>query len=112
MTHYKTSEEFWTALAEVLAPPDNWKVLDGPALASLTVRSAGEVDPMHHTEVRIEPSVRVAPGVYVEVTDYYATSDELEDVEGCSELIDLLDSVWDASVQRSREIIDYVLAIK
>lgn len=57
--------------------------------------------------VTVQPSAKVKPGAYVGVNDHFEVTKE-EASQGCKDIIDILDKVWSASLERSNSIIQKV----
>jgi hypothetical protein len=73
---------------------------------TLTDRAKGSIN------AKIEPSSRLPgpTGVYIEINDHYEVA-ERANAQDATELIDLLQQRFEASVQRSEWIIDQVMAL-
>ena len=80
-------------------------------LRSLTMEQSlrGDGNP-GYIRTKVEPSARVKPGVLVEVNDHYQVED-FDTVIGCSEIIGMIEGQYDSSIQRSKWIIDQVMAL-
>lgn len=91
------SEAGWHALGDSLAPKGPWKgALSGPrdgglpGLLSLTMEGSREGSEARYLRVKVEPSVKVRPGIYVETNEHY----EIADDEPSSRLLAFLKSSW------------------
>ena len=60
--------------------------------------------------VRIEPSNRIHPGVFININDHYEIGDP-ESSLGCEEIISILETVWDSSIARSKKIASLISEI-
>ena len=118
--HFKMeSEEQYHRLGHLLAPKEIWKeILDTPGLRSLLMQGSlvreNGLSIAHY--VRVEPSLRVAPGVFiqhnVEVSMPEATqSDVVAQQTAARRLIEYLGPNWDSVMTRSKEIADHLLAL-
>jgi hypothetical protein len=71
-THFAVqSEEAWHKLGHTLVPKEPlWNgVLVSPGTATVTIRGQRDDDFQGHINVRVEPSTRLHPGIYVNVND-------------------------------------------
>jgi hypothetical protein len=68
--------------------------------------------PKGFIQAKVEPSTKIPGhvGVFVEVNDHYEISSER--TEGCDEIMNLLDSNFDRSIERSEFIIDQVMRLR
>ena len=74
MMHFQVSdEERWHAIGDFLAPKDFWKEeMEGrPGLLSLSVQGSRNDNQL---QVKVEPSTRVKPGVYIQINEHYPSS--------------------------------------
>jgi hypothetical protein len=104
-SHFRmSSEETWHALGDRLAPKDLWlRIFDKPGLRSLTMESIRQDGPKGVIRVKIEPSVKLKPGVFINVNDHY----EIENYKpesGCDGMMQILNSTYTMSVERSYNI--------
>jgi hypothetical protein len=106
------SEEAWHAFGHRLAPKEPWVgILKEPGMRSLTMEGVRPDHLKGYVRVRVEPSVRVHPGVFINVNDHYEAKDAAT-VRGCDEIIDILDREWQNSLARSAEITSLLLESK
>jgi hypothetical protein len=110
--HYKIeSEEAWHAIGHKLAPPSNWdSVLKDPGLRSLLIEGARDDELTGYVRVKVEPSVRVHPGLYVGVNDHYEITDPAP-AEGASRILKILDEQWGNAQRRFVTLHDWVLGL-
>lgn len=109
------SEEAWHAIGHRLAPKDAWKdVLLEPGMASLSMQGRRPDQHQGAINVKVEPSNRVKPGVFISVNDHYEPTDvkDVKSVQGADSILDILESSWRTSIQRSQEIAQRVVGIK
>ena len=109
-------------LGRTLAPTEPWGDwgkelgLDGNhgGMTSLTMTQVG-LEGRHagdQINVKVEPSARIGDGqtgVYIQVNDHYVVSDTSPTAAGHS--IGLLERNFETSLERSEEIIDYVMSL-
>lgn len=74
--HFRVdSEERWHRFGDFLAPKAPWKLLlSQPGLRSLTIEGSRVEAPGARIQVKVEPSVRVHPGVYFAVNEHHEVS--------------------------------------
>jgi hypothetical protein len=106
------SEEAWHAFGHRLTPKEPWAgILREPGMRSLTMEGLRPDNLKGYIRVRVEPSVRVHPGVFINVNDHYEMKDAAAG-RGCDEIIDILDREWKSSLDRSAEIVSLLLESK
>ena len=106
------SEEAWHTFGHRLTPKEPWAgILKEPGMRSLTMEGLRPDNLKGYIRVRVEPSVRVHPGVFINVNDHYEVKDATT-VRGCDEIIDILDHEWQSSLGRSAEIAALLLESK
>jgi hypothetical protein len=105
------SADALNSLGYRLVPKENWTaILETPAMQTLTVQGARPDDYEGYIRVKVEPSVRVENGVYLEINDHYQLVPPNETgVEAAGKLIGLLSSNWKSSRERAQRIIEGVL---
>jgi hypothetical protein len=102
-THFAVpSEEAWHKIGHLLAPKDTlWrKVLKEPGTLSLSIRGKRDDGLSGQINVKVEPSLRIHPGIYINVNDDLAVGGRTSD-----QLVDLAGEKWDESKRRSDEIV-------
>jgi hypothetical protein len=108
--HFRVERHQQTALGRRLAPLDAWgdwgKTLHSDdfkktgGLTSLTMKQVELNDRIAgNINVTVQPSVRIDPGVYVEVNDHYDASDGIDLIQLCIDRIT-------PSLERSRSIVN------
>lgn len=103
--HYRTeSEEAWHALGFRLVPRSNWEgILEKPGMLAASVRGVRPDDRPGAVNVTVQPSGKVAHGVFVTVNDHFALKTDDEE-HAASEASTLLKAVWNDSVTMARQI--------
>lgn len=105
------TEEAWHAIGHRLAPKDIWKgLLIDPGMAGLTITAKRPDEHKGALNVRIEPSGKVKPGVFVNVNDHYEMP--LEPSHGSDQIIGLLEASWTKSLDRSFHIGETIAGLK
>jgi hypothetical protein len=107
--HYPwPNEESWHSFGHLLAPKERFwtPILDKAGTRSLVVEGARPDDFAGHVVVKVEPSRRVQPGVYIE------TNDEFRNLSsGAAEWVqDVLVNYWDESRQRVTSVRNHLLS--
>jgi hypothetical protein len=104
-----------------LAPPSAWgewtdylekrNERGRGGMMSLSMRQTVTDDrPSGYIQTRVEPSKTLDSAVFVEVNDHHTVKD-IENIEGCSEIMNLLRDQFENSIHRSEWIIDQVMGI-
>jgi hypothetical protein len=111
--HFRmASEEAWHAFGYKVAPKEPWAgILKEPGMRSLTIEGQRSDQLRGYIRVRVEPSVRVHPGVFLNVNDHYEAQN-METGRGCDEVIDILDREWRTSLERSSKIAFSLLEVQ
>lgn len=109
--HFKmNSLEEWHAFGHKVAPKELWNnILKTPGLTTLTIEGMREDGFKGYIRVKVEPSKRVHPGIYIQVNDHYETEEPLI---GCENIISILESSWIRSNDKSELIINNILTWK
>jgi len=107
--HFKMrSIEEWHAVGHKVAPKELWnKTLKNAGLRSLTIEGVREDGLKGYIRVKVEPSRRVHPGIYIQINDHYETDDS---GIGCETIINILDLSWNRSFDKSEIIINDILS--
>jgi hypothetical protein len=111
LAHYKLdSEEKWHEVGHTLAPKLPWgDALDSPGLRSLTMEESRRRDGQAgHLRVKVEPSTKVNPGIYLDINDHFQKPNDSK-TTGSEEIMTILEKSWEASLERSGKIIRTLL---
>lgn len=114
--HYPLhSEDDWHALGDRLAPKDLWRGIISspirkgtPGLRTLVIEGSREGSSAAWMRVKIEPSVRLRHGVYIEVYEHY--DEEKSGADAARVLLDVLREDWEAFLRDAESIADGVLS--
>jgi len=111
--HYlMPSEDAWHQIGHRVAPKDVWSdILIKPGLRSLTMEGKRPDNFKGFIRVRVEPSTRIKPGVYITMNDHYEAATE-EPGRGSEEFIEMLRANWKQFLGLSRKVIHSVLEIQ
>lgn len=104
--HFKMeSEAAWNDIGKRLAPPDGWEsVLKEPGMRSVTMQGKRPDAMRGAIHVKVEPSIKVDHGVFVEVNDHYAFGEEEDAEVPAGSAIPIMKDQWDSFLKRSDEI--------
>lgn len=111
--HYRMpSTEAWHSFGHKLAPKDPWEgIINKPGLLKLSMQGVRENDRYSGlVNVNIAPSVKVNPGVSININDHYEV-DEPSKAIGCNEILSIMNNVWESSVRNSKLISQQLLEI-
>lgn len=106
-THFGVpDEESWHKVGHTLAPKAFWAPLVGnPGMLSIAIKGSPEDGREHGAvNIRVEPSLRIKPGVYVQVNDHIG-SDEKTLSEDPDFILTAIEEQWDKSKARSDKIV-------
>jgi hypothetical protein len=101
-----SSQEVWHKIGHALVPKDNlWRKLTRePGTLSVAIRGQRDDDLPGSVTVKVEPSVRIHPGAYIQVNDHFDADEKLLTADP-GHLIRILGERWDASKRRSEEVV-------
>lgn len=107
MAHFRSeNEEEWRRVGNVLAPKAIWnEVLIKPGLLNLTIqetRALGE-----WSNVVVEPSLQIRPGIYFEVHEHIEPPSESPGSAG--QIVKMFEERWTSSRARAAKIREHIL---
>jgi hypothetical protein len=90
--HFKMpSVDVWHSVGHLLAPKEIWReFLVNPGLNSLVIQGSVEQIPGARISMRVEPSARVQPGIYVGTNQHH----EAKGADAAKQLMDILREKW------------------
>ena len=102
LMHFRmSSTKEWHEFGDLVAPKEHWKVImNKPGLISLRMEDPRTEGHKGYVRVKIEPSARIQPGVFVEVNNHY----ESESENGLEVMMGVLESSWSNVLSSSEEI--------
>lgn len=105
--HYRLDEPtHWMYISDELAPKSRWtELLNTPILRSLTMGSLRTTGPKGHVQIRVEPSVRIANGVFIDVNNHYEVSHE---ERGCRAMLSVLATEWDSTFGDYKSVLNRI----
>lgn len=99
------SEKAWHTLGDYLAPKNEWNgLLNMPGLRGLSMQGKRPDKFTGHILVRVDPLPEPNFGVHVQVNDHYELEPGPREPTTAKELMSILSSNWEQSMQRSLEI--------
>lgn len=106
MMHFKMpSEDKWHAFGHLIAPKKVWdRIMKQPGLRSLTMQDS-RTDPPGYTQVKIEPSTKVEPGIVVFVNSHY----EIEE-ENVRALLSILKDSWEKDLVSAEGVVNHLMS--
>ena len=97
----------WEYLAATLAPSERWsEFLDRPQMRSLTMERQRQSDPKGCQRVKVEPSLRIEDGIFMEINNHY----DMDDSEsGCRAMLRVLSEEWGGKFEESKAVVKGLL---
>ncbi|MGB9498209.1 MAG: hypothetical protein ACKVE4_00340 [Dissulfuribacterales bacterium] len=97
--HYRVkNEKFWHEIGDKLAPKEPWNLLmREPGMTRVEMQDIRINGPKGYLRVRVEPSTRITPGIFINTNDHYEVDDP-KNATCCSELIEILSTNWKNSI--------------
>jgi len=96
------SEDAWHALGNRLLPPEPWQgILESPGMKGVLVEAVRPDERKGAVFIRVEPSVLVHPGVYVQQNDHFDFGNDVMDAEAA---LRTLTEEWSASLERAEAV--------
>lgn len=104
------SEEQWHNVGHKLAPKDVWDgILTKPGMRTLTMEGIKQEEGvMGYIRITVEPSVKVHPGVYININDHFKIK-ENQTGQSSNEAISILENRWNASLKRCDKVVSMLL---
>jgi hypothetical protein len=103
--HFKMdSREKWHAFGHMIAPKEVWsKIMGKPGLVSLVMEDPRETPP-GFLRVKVEPSGRIDPGIFLEMNNHYSL-----EKKSISDMLEILRDSWKDILMKAEDIADYLL---
>lgn len=106
------SETEWHAVGHRLAPKEPWAgLLEKPGMRSLSMQGVRTDDFKGYIVAKVEPSVRIKPGVFLQVNDHFDLGPK-ETVTNASAAMEALRTSWEASMARSKKIASAISTLR
>jgi hypothetical protein len=105
-THFAVpSMEVWHKIGHLLVPKEQlWRnLLKDPGTLSVSIRGKRDDDLNGEINVKVEPSLRIHPGIYINLNDHLVAGEGPKDDP--ERLIDVAGEIWDESQRRSDAVV-------
>jgi hypothetical protein len=108
--HYRlSSEEKWHSIGDTLAPKEPWKdILKKPGMLRVEMQEERKEEPKGFLRVRVEPSKKCHPGIFVNCNDHYEVPNP-SDLINCTDIIQIFQNNWLKSTERSKNIAEKII---
>ncbi len=83
--------------------------MQAPGLTRVEMQDIRVDGPKGYLRVRVEPSTRITPGIFINTNDHYEVDDP-KNATGCSELIEILNTNWKESIYGAGNIAKAIIA--
>jgi hypothetical protein len=105
------SEEEWNAFGDRYVPKELWRpILDKPGMRALVVEGKRKGSTANQMQVKIEPSRKVHPGVFIHMNEHYDIPDDLSPMDAIAFFLETLQSSWDDFFSYLQQVSDHLLA--
>jgi hypothetical protein len=110
--HFEMSSvDVWHAIGHLLAPKEFWSpILEEPGLRSMQIQGRRKEANGGVVLVKVEPSVPIKHGLFVEVNEEFKPSGEAE-VEGAGWVPERLATHWDSILEFSEFVANHLLSL-
>lgn len=111
--HFKMpSTESWHAIGHKLAHKDLWNpIMDAPGLRSMMMQGRRKQANVGLLHIRIEPSVRIEHGLFVEVNEEFKSPADEAQTEGAQWIPGCLAEHWDAIMNYAEDAAEHLLSL-
>jgi hypothetical protein len=105
-SHYRmSSEDAWHTVGHRLAPKEVWKgLLDEPGMLDITMEGKRPDKRPGSINVKVQPSKKIVPGIYITVNDHYQLALEEELIRDVNEAKTILQKQWSPFMENARKI--------
>jgi hypothetical protein len=105
------SVDSWHAVGHLLAPKRPWEeIMEGPGLRSLLMQGRRKESDGGTLHIKVEPSTKVAHGLYVEVNEEFKAPTDLAS-DGVRWVPDHLSKYWDQVLEYSDVAAEHLLGL-
>jgi hypothetical protein len=105
------SKEAWHGIGDLLAPKEPWTaVMEGPGLRSVLMEGHRRHSDGGLLHIKVEPSVRVEHGLFVEINEEFKPSVDAES-EGAQWVPDRLAEHWDTILPFAESVAEHFLRL-
>jgi len=104
------SKEQWHAFGDHYAPKQSWlELLDSPGMRSLVIDGKRGSCTADRIQIRIEPSQRIAHGVFIQVNEHYGFRGDSKHENRMSDFMNTLGQSWDSFLNYSERVSQHLL---
>lgn len=101
----------WDNVGANLVPRDFWsEFLEEPGMRSLTVEARRDDELPGYIRVKVEPSNKFEPGVFIQVNHHLGHIEPTADAPN-EKVVGALESAWESCQQRASEIVERVINV-
>ncbi len=112
------SRDRWDSVGTILVPRSNWDtVLSKPGMRGVAIEAQRTDERIGSINVRVEPSVSIPTGVFVEINDHVQFKEsepgKLPEApeDGAQRAVEVLKDNWDNSYLLAHEVIDHIVEL-
>jgi hypothetical protein len=108
LMHYRmASQEEYNAFGDFLAPKNAWKgLMTKPGMQTIRIAGPKPDDEGTRYTTKVEPSVRIANGVFIETNEHVAFAEE----DSGQELMKKLDQLWQTSIDYAKKVAEHLFS--
>lgn len=105
------SEKAWHTIGHTLAPKSTWSpMLKNPGLLTMTVQGERDDDREGKINVKVEPSVKIQHGIYIDVNDHFQLASDGQSASG-SDAMRILEDSFEEATERRRSYFSTVMHV-
>lgn len=104
------SEDMWHRFGHHYVPKQSWtSLLQNPGTRTVVVEGRREGCEADRIQIRIQPSIKVHPGVYMQVNQHYVLKkDDRSQQDIMSSFLTTVQSAWDGFIKYSNSVVDHL----
>jgi hypothetical protein len=110
--HYLIGDtQYWNKIGHTLVPKELiWNgLLEKPGMQSVIVKGLRKGDFPGEINIRVEPSQKIQPGLYVLSNYHYQMADAAIDSDTTEKLLNFLKAEWKSALEKARIVADEIL---
>ena len=105
------SEKAWHKIGHTLAPKSTWSpILKDPGLLTMTVQGQRDDEREGFVNVKVEPSVKIQHGIYIDVNDHYQLAPDGE-FASAADAMRILEDSFEQATERRRTYFSSVMRV-
>ncbi len=106
------TEEEWHAFGDHFVPKESWSpILDKPGMRTLTVDGTREGATANQMQIKLEPSGKVHPGVFMHVNEHYDIPTDSSLMDANALFLEKLQTSWDDFLSYWRGVNEHLMTI-